>query len=148
MIKTRQPILLVEDNPEDFQAILRAFANAGLTNPIIHCEDGDDALDYLFGRGIYAPPANTSRPGIILLDLNLPGTDGHEVLACLKKSRQLKKIPVIVLTTSNAESDIERCYLAGANSYICKPVDLEGLMHAIQGLKAYWFEIAVFPRED
>ena len=148
MIKSHQPILLIEDNPEDFQAILRAFAKAGLANPIIRCEDGDDALEYLFGRGRYAPPANTPRPGIILLDLNLPGTDGYEVLVSLKKSSRLKKIPVIVLTTSCAENDIEQCYQAGASSYICKPVDLGGLMRAIQGLKEYWFEIAVFPKED
>lgn len=148
MIRSHQPVLLVEDNPEDFQAILRAFAKAGLANPIVRCEDGDDALDYLFGRGKYAPPADTPRPGIILLDLNLPGTDGYEVLISLKKSRRLKKIPVVVLTTSRDEKDIERCYLAGASSYICKPVDLGGLIHAIQGFKKYWFEIAVFPKEE
>lgn len=142
----KQPILMVEDSPEDFYAARRAFEIAGLMNPIIHLENGDDALDYLFQRGAFSPPAKAPKPGIILLDLNLPGLDGHEVLSEIKQSAELKRIPVIVLTTSQDPGDIERCYEAGANSYICKPVDLNGLIAAIQRLKEYWFEIAVFPK--
>jgi two-component system response regulator len=145
-IKTHQPILMVEDSPEDFHATIRAFEKAGLANPIIRCEDGDEALSYLFCHGKFAPPAKAPRPGIILLDLNLPGTDGHEVLVAIKNNAELKKIPVIVLTTSCEKSDIDRCYSAGASSYICKPVDLAGLMGAIQRLKDYWFEIVIFPK--
>lgn len=146
-ISSRQPILMVEDSPEDFHATMRAFRKAGLMNPVIRCEDGEEALDYLFGRGRFAPPAKAPRPGIVLLDLNLPGTDGHEVLETIKKDTQLRKIPVVVLTTSCEECDIERCYSAGASSYICKPVDLNGLMEAVQRMKEYWFEIVVIPKE-
>jgi len=143
-----QPILMVEDSPEDFHTMLRAFQKAGLVNPLVWCEDGDEALEYLFCRGKFAPPAHGPRPGIILLDLNLPGTDGHEVLSVVKSNAELKKIPVIILTTSSAEQDIDRCYAAGASSYICKPVGLENFMQAIQRLKEYWFEIAVFPKGE
>jgi len=143
-----QPILMVEDSPEDCHAMMRAFQKAGLLNPIIRCEDGDEAIEYLFCRGRYAPPAEAPIPGIILLDLNLPGTDGHEVLTTLKSNGRLKKIPVIVLTTSCEKNDIDRCYQAGASSYICKPLDLSGLMNAIQRLKEYWFEIAVIPKGE
>src|SRR5438105_2527750 len=94
------PILLVEDSPEDYQATVRAFQKAGLANPIFRCASGDDALDYLHRRGAYADPGRSPRPGVILLDLNLPGTDGREVLAEVKADARLKAIPVIVLTTS------------------------------------------------
>ncbi|HEV7519056.1 MAG TPA: response regulator, partial [Thermoanaerobaculia bacterium] len=116
-----QPILLVEDSPEDYEATERAFRKSGLKNPIHRCTDGDEALDYLFRRGAYADPARSPRPGIVLLDLNLPGTDGREVLETVKADDSLKQIPVIVLTTSADERDVQACYLAGANSYIQKP---------------------------
>ncbi|MBS1212917.1 MAG: response regulator, partial [Proteobacteria bacterium] len=87
-------------------------------------------------------------PIVILLDLNLPGTDGREVLAEIKQDERLRQIPVVVLTTSSDERDIERCYQMGANSYIKKPVDLEGFMRAIQLLKDYWFEIVILPKQD
>jgi CheY-like chemotaxis protein len=146
-IHSYQPILLIEDSPEDFHAAMRAFQKAGLANPIILCEDGDEALEYLFCRGRFAPPADAPLPGIILLDLNLPGTDGHEVLDAVKKNSRLQKIPVIVLTTSCEAMDIDRCFLEGASSYICKPVDLGGLMNAIRGLKECRFESTVFSKE-
>ncbi len=142
-----QPILLVEDSPEDVEATLRAFERSGLRNSIRHCSDGDEALDYLFRRGAYAPPAEAPRPGIILLDLNLPGTDGREVLEEIKRHDELKQIPVIVLTTSNDERDVAACYRAGANSYVQKPVDLDGFLKAIERLNGYWFEVVILPRE-
>ena len=142
-----QSILLVEDSPEDFEATERAFRRAGLRNPIHRCGDGDEALDYLFRRGRYADPARSPKPGIILLDLNLPGTDGREVLETVKRDEVLRRIPVIVLTTSTDERDIQACYGAGANSYVQKPVDLEGFMQAIERLKGYWFEVVILPRE-
>lgn len=142
-----QPILLVEDSVEDVEATIRALRKAGLANPIHHCADGDEALDYLHQRGRYADQANAPRPGVVLLDLNLPGTDGREVLAEVKTYPLLKRIPIIVLTTSSDERDVHRCYDAGANSYIKKPVDFDGFLEAIRRLTGYWFEVVVLPRE-
>ena len=141
-----QPILLVEDNDEDFEATKRAFGKTGLKNPIFRCEDGDDALDYLFQRGDYTKE-KAPRPGIILLDLNMPGTDGREVLKTIKSDESLKSIPVVVLTTSKDAQDIQDCYASGANSYMHKPVDLHGFFHAIERLANYWFEFVIFPKE-
>jgi two-component system response regulator len=138
-----QPILLVEDSPEDFETTERAFRRSGLKNPIIRCVDGDEALELLFRRGRFA---DAPRPGVILLDLNLPGTDGREVLAEIKADPALKQIPVIVLTTSSDERDVQACYSAGASSYIQKPVDLDGFMQAIERLNDYWFEVVILPR--
>ena len=145
-LKPQQPILIVEDSPEDYEIALRAFQKAGLANPIYRCEDGDDALDYLYRKGRYADPESSPRPGMILLDLNMPGTDGREVLIDIKNDPDLKSIPVIVLTTSNDERDINQCYEAGANSYICKSVEITGFFEAIRRLNDYWFEIVVLPR--
>ncbi len=142
-----QPILLVEDSVEDAEATRRAFTRAGLRNPIHCCPDGDTALDYLHRRGAFADPAAAPRPGIVLLDLNLPGTDGREVLHEIKERPDLRQIPVIVLTTSLDEKDVEACYRMGANSYVQKPVDMDGFMRAIQRLKDYWFEVVVLPRD-
>ena len=139
-------ILLVEDSPEDYEATVRALRRAGLHNPLFRCEDGGQALDFLFQRGAFADPAVAPRPAIILLDLNLPGTDGHEVLRQIKADQHLKTIPVIVLTTSDDERDIQACYRAGANSFVTKPVGLDGLFQAIQRLKDFWFEIVVYPK--
>ena len=140
-----QPILLVEDSPEDFETTQRAFRRSGLKNPILRCADGDEALDFLFHRGSHA---DAPRPGVILLDLNLPGTDGREVLSEIKASDDLKQIPVIVLTTSADERDVQACYQAGASSYIQKPVDVEGFMKAIERLNDYWFEVVILPKGE
>ena len=146
MVTPNQPILLVEDSPEDFEATVRAFNRSGLRNPIVRCEDGDTALDYLHRRGRYAPPEQAPRPGVILLDLNLPGTDGREVLQEIKGTEELRQIPVIVLTTSTDDRDVTACYRAGANSYIQKPVDMDGFIRAIERLNGYWFEVVVLPK--
>jgi CheY-like chemotaxis protein len=146
MISNSQPILLVEDTPEDAEATLRAFKKAGMANPIFHCTDGDDALDYLRQQGKYADPASAPRPGMILLDLNMPGTDGREVLAAIKADESLRQIPVIVLTTSSDERDIQVCYRDGANSYIQKPVDMKGFLESIQRLVDYWYHIVLLPK--
>lgn len=143
-----QPILVVEDSPEDWETTWRAFQRAGLRNPLVRCATGDEALDFLHRRGRYQDPDSSPRPGIILLDLNLPGTDGREVLQEIKAEETLRRIPVIVLTTSCDSRDIEACYGAGANSYIQKPVDLEGLIQAIQRLHDYWFEVVILPKES
>lgn len=147
MISVHQPILIVEDSPEDYETTIRAFTKSGLKNPVHRCEDGEEALDFLFNKGLYSDKRKAPRPGIILLDLNLPGTDGREVLRELKKDESLRKIPVVVLTTSSDPRDIESCYNDGANSYIQKPVNLEGFIKAVQKLKEYWFEIVILPKE-
>jgi len=145
-VRNEQPILLVEDSPEDYEVTVRAFKKASLANPVYRCQDGEEALDFLYQRGAYADAIRAPRPGLILLDLNLPGTDGRQVLAQVKGDPRLRCIPVVVLTTSADERDIESCYRAGANSYIQKPVSLESFLRAIQVLKNYWFEIVLLPR--
>jgi CheY-like chemotaxis protein len=144
-----QLILIVEDNDDDdYIATMRAFKKANLSNPVRRCTNGDQALDYLFQRGEFAATGTAPRPGLILLDLNLPGTDGREVLGIIKAAPELQKIPAIVLTTSNAEQDIEQCYAAGANSYVQKPVDFEGFIRAIARLSEYWLEVAILPKNS
>jgi len=141
-------ILIVEDSDIDYETTIRAFKKSSMANPVQRCEDGEEALDYLFQRNQYSDAESSPRPELILLDLNLPGTDGREVLEELKKDPKLKTIPVIVLTTSSDEKDISNCYQAGANSYINKPVDLQGFFAAIQRLKNFWFEVALLPKQD
>ena len=134
-----QPILIVDDSPDDFEATKRAFSKASLRNEIQHCESGESALAYLRSP-------TTERPGIILLDLNMPGLDGRKTLEIIKKTESLKKIPIVILTTSSDERDVKACYELGANTYIQKPVDFDGLIAAIRRLKEYWFEIALLPK--
>lgn len=144
---TGPPILIVEDSPEDYETTVRAFRRAGLRNPMHHCTTGDEALDFLYRRGPFEAPAEAPRPAIILLDLNLPGTDGRAVLHEIKHARQLARIPVVVLTTSTDRRDVDACYAAGANSYVHKPVDLDGFMRAIQRLSDYWFDVVILPKD-
>ena len=143
-----QPILLVEDSPEDYETTRRAFEKSGLRNRLFRCADGDEALDYLNQRGIYLDARTAPRPGVILLDLNLPGRDGRDVLEEIKSNETLSSIPVIVLTTSADERDVNACYRAGANSYIQKPVNLEGFIHAVQRLHDFWFEVVILPKKE
>jgi two-component system response regulator len=134
-----QPILIVEDSEDDFEATIRAFKRANLKNPVQWASSGHEALDML-GK-------MPTRPGLILLDLNMPGLDGRKTLEAIKSNPHWRKIPVVILTTSGDERDIEGCYALGANTYVQKPVDLDGLFAAIQRLKEYWFEIAILPLE-
>lgn len=142
----KRTILIVEDSNEDFEFTVLALRKSGLHNSIKRCVSGDDALDYLFRRGNYTEPASAPEPNVILLDLNLPGVDGRDVLDTIKKDPKLRVIPVIVLTTSSDLVDIEECYAHGANSYVQKPVDFEGLIKAITRLKEYWFEVVILPK--
>ena len=135
-----QPILIVEDSPDDFEATKRAFTKANLRNSIHRAESGEEALSFLRDEA-------NPRPGIILLDLNMPGLDGRKTLEIIKQTRALQSIPVVILTTSNDERDVEACYKLGANTYIQKPVDFDGLIAAIRRLKEYWFEIAILPKD-
>lgn len=141
-------ILIVEDSPEDFHVTERAFQKAKLKNTLMHCDNGDDAIDYVFQRGAYADPASAPRPNVILLDLNLPGTDGREVLRKIKSHPTYKKIPIIILTTSNDEKDIKACYELGANSYVQKPVNLSSFLEAIQRLHDYWLSVSILPSDE
>lgn len=140
-----QPLLAVEDSDEDFEAFGRMLQKASIPNPIYRCTDGDEALDFLYHTGQYVDSVTAPRPGIILLDLNLPGTDGRQVLEQIKQDKDLKSIPVVVFTTSSNPKDIEVCYQYGVNGYILKPIDIKQLMRTIQVLIDYWFEAVVLP---
>ncbi len=141
-----QAILIVEDSPEDYEATSRALRNSPLAAPTFHCQDGDEALDFLHRRGPFSDPQRAPRPTLILLDLNLPGTDGRELLRQIKSEPELQAIPVVVLTTSSDYRDVDACYSAGANSYIQKPVDLTGFFQSIAKMAEYWFRVALIPR--
>jgi CheY-like chemotaxis protein len=143
-----QPLLLVEDSDEDFEAFGRIMRKSAVTHPIYRCSDGDEALDFLYKTGEYANFTQTPRPAIIVLDLNLPGTDGREVLAQIKQDEDLKTIPVVVFTTSSNPKDIDICYRYGVNGYIIKPIDVTKLTRNIQILIDYWFEAVVLPERD
>ena len=135
-------ILLVEDNPADAKLTKIAFDRIRLVNELYVAKDGIDALAYLRKDGEYAEAV---RPDLILLDLNLPKKDGRQVLAEIKSDERLKAIPVVILTTSNEEKDILDTYTNHANSYITKPVDLEGFIRVIQGIEEFWFTIVKLP---
>jgi CheY-like chemotaxis protein len=142
-----QPLLIIEDSDEDFEAFGRIMQKLAVANPIYRCIDGDDALDYLNHDGEYAD-LDAPRPAIIVLDLNLPGTDGREVLEQIKQDEDLKIIPIVVFTTSSNPKDVEVCYRYGVNGYIIKPMDVKKLKHTIQILIQYWFEVVVLPNSS
>lgn len=135
-------ILLVEDNPGDQELTRQAFKRGRLYNRLDIVEDGEQAMAYLHGR---PPFEGYARPDLILLDLNLPRKDGREVLAEIKQDPQLKVIPVIVLTTSEADSDVMRSYELNANSYMTKPVDFDNFVTSIQTLESFWFTVVKLP---
>lgn len=131
-------ILLVEDNPRDAELTLRAFKKNNLTNKIFVVKDGKKALDFIFSTGSYAHRKAEEKPKMILLDLKLPKIDGLEVLRKIKSDEQTKVIPVIVLTSSEEESDIVESYKLGVNSYIVKPVDFDKFVKSVSQLGLYW----------
>jgi CheY-like chemotaxis protein len=137
-----RPILVVEDSPEDFEVLQRAFRKAEILLPLLRCVDGDDALDFLYVRGDYTPET-APPPALVVLDLNMPGTDGFGVLERIKTDDALMQIPTVVLSTSRSEEDVRRAYKSGANSYISKPVDMSGYVRMAELLKSYWFECSV-----
>jgi CheY-like chemotaxis protein len=138
-------ILIAEDDEEDRQLIKEALATSRLVNDVRFVEDGEELLDYLYRRGKYGEPESAPRPGLILLDLNMPKKDGREVLQELKADPALRALPVVVLTTSDAEEDIQHCYELGASSYITKPVRFAGLLKAMQALTQYWLAVVELP---
>ncbi|MDP2388155.1 MAG: response regulator [Bacteroidota bacterium] len=131
-------ILLVEDNTGDAELTIRALRKSNMANKLVHLENGADALDYIFAEGIYAHRNMDNLPRVILLDLNMPKINGIEVLQKIKSDERTKKIPVVVLTSSKEDPDIERCYELGVNSYIVKPVEFEKFMKAVGELGLYW----------
>jgi CheY-like chemotaxis protein len=139
-----KPILVVEDSVEDFTALGRAFRKHALANPVLRCEDGDQALEYLQGYG-KRPGWPQLLPAFVLLDLNLPGTDGRAVLHAVKQDPQLRSIPVIIFSTSTNSRDIEECYRLGANSYMTKPIEYATLEEKTQLLMRYWLNTAELP---
>jgi CheY-like chemotaxis protein len=149
MRETGKPttILLADDDEEDRMLACDALAESRLPNEISCVTDGEDLMDYLHRRGQYAPPAEAPRPGLILLDLNMPKKDGREALREIKSDSALRQIPVVVLTTSKSDEDIYNSYDSGASSFITKPVTFEGLVEVMKGLGRYWFEIVELPRE-
>jgi CheY-like chemotaxis protein len=140
-------ILLADDDPDDRMMARDALEESRLSNPLVTVEDGEELLEYLQAKGRYAGMVN-NRPGIILLDLNMPRMDGREALAEIKRDPDLRRIPVIVLTTSKADEDIVRTYDLGVNSFITKPVTFEQLVDVMSGLGKYWLEIVELPDVD
>ena len=144
-MKDHKPLLIVEDSDEDFAALTRTIAKANIHNSIYRCEDGEDALEFLCHEGEYQDTQLYPRPALILLDLNLPGTDGREVLDSLKQDTKLKSIPVIVLTTSSNPKDIESCYYHGVSGYLVKPMNTNKLSQLVNTFLQYWFKAVELP---
>ena len=148
--KTGEPlhILLVEDNGAHAELVIRGMRDQPVINKIHHVSDGEKALDYLFGRGAYADPVQNPPPHFVLLDLRLPRVDGLEVLRTIKTTPSLLRIPVIILTSSDAEDDIAKSYDYHANSYIVKPLDFKTLTKLVKELGLYWLGWNANPRGD
>ena len=138
-------ILLADDDEDDRMMGREALEESKLANDLHMVEDGEELLDYLYRRGRYSDPATSPRPGLILLDLNMPRKDGREALKEIKADPELRQIPVVVLTTSKAEEDIFRTYDLGVNSFITKPVSFDGLVQVMKSLAHYWFTIVKLP---
>src|SRR6188474_1661757 len=138
-------ILLADDDEEDRMLAADAMRESRVANDLRFVEDGEELLDYLYKRGSYSGPDAAPTPGLILLDLNMPRKDGREALREIKADPDLRRIPVVVLTTSKAEEDIYRTYDLGANSFITKPVTFAGLAEAMKVMARYWFEIVELP---
>lgn len=141
-------ILMADDDADDRELTREAVAESRLRNDLRFVEDGEELLDYLHRRGKYATPASSPRPGLILLDLNMPRMDGREALRAIKACPNLRQIPVVVLTTSRAEEDIFASYDTGASSFITKPVTFASLVETIKALGRYWLEIVDLPEAE
>ena len=148
MMNNKKPItvLLAEDDADDRLTVREAFVEARLLNDMRYVVDGQDLMDYLLHEGKYTAPGAAPRPGIILLDFNMPKKDGREALREIKAHPDLRRIPVVVLTTSKAEEDVFRSYDLGASSFITKPVTFSSMVETIKVLGEYWFEIVELPK--
>lgn len=144
--KDNKPLLVIEDSDEDYTALARMMSKANIPNPVYRCEDGEEALDFLYHQGEYADYKQAPRPALIVLDLNLPGTDGREVLATLKQDNDLKMIPVVILSTSSNPKDIDACYYQGVSGYMVKPMDTRLLDRLVRNFLEYWFHTVEIPQ--
>ena len=138
-------ILMADDDSEDQMLVRNAWQKSRLSNDLRFVDDGEQLMDYLYRRGAYADPIDSPRPGVILLDLNMPKKDGYEALEEIKNDPGLRRIPVVVLTSSKAEEDIICSYNLGVSGFITKPVTFGGLVDAIEALGRYWIEIVELP---
>jgi len=138
-------ILLVEDNPGDVGLAREALRDSKVSNLLHVARDGVEAMDFLKRRGAFA---DASRPDLVLLDLNLPRKNGHEVLAEIKSDPDLRRIPVVILTTSKEETDIAKSYDHHANCYITKPIDLGAFLSVVREIESFWLTIVTLPHED
>jgi CheY-like chemotaxis protein len=141
-------ILMADDDDDDFLLTQKALKQSKLLNTLVRVKDGEELIDYLHGKGELAETSSFDRPGVILLDLNMPKKDGREALKEIKSDPDLRDIPVVVFTTSKAEEDIYKSYQLGVNSFITKPVTFEGLIQVMQALGKYWFEIVELPSSN
>ena len=150
MNRPRKPItiLMADDDPDDRMLTREAFEENRLMNDLRFVEDGEELMDYLYRRGKFVDPRESPRPGVILLDLNMPRKDGREALKEIRADADLRRIPIVVLTTSKAEEDILRSYEIGANSFITKPVTFDGLVAVVNSLNKYWVEIVELPPQS
>jgi CheY-like chemotaxis protein len=140
-----EPLLVVEDSNADFNMLKRVLRQMNVQGPIHRCQTGDETLDLLTPTEPSQGSAERIQPGIILLDLNLPGTDGRVVLTRLKQDQTFTKIPIVVLTTSSAQSDIDYCYRHGANGYLVKPVGKDAFQRMMQAFVDYWLRVNTSP---
>jgi len=138
-------ILMADDDDDDRLLAQDALSESQLEGDLHFVENGEDLMDYLWRRGKYGPPADAPRPGLILLDLNMPRKDGREALREIKADPELRRIPVVVLTTSKADTDIGAIYELGANSFISKPFQFEALVNVMKVLGQYWFKTVELP---
>ena len=146
--RSKPVIILMADDDEDDRLFTRdALAENRIINDLYFVEDGEDLMDYLYQRGDYSEAGVAPHPTLILLDLNMPRKDGREALEEIKNDPELRRIPIVVLTTSKAEEDILKTYDLGVNSFITKPVDFQSMVHIMKTLGTYWFEIVHLPDE-
>lgn len=145
-LDTGVEILLVEDNPQDAEITIRALRKRNLSNHLVHVKDGQAALDWLFGTGVYAGRDVNQQPKIIMLDIKLPKVDGLDVLRAIRADERTLRVPVVMLTSSREEQDIVRSYKLGVNSYIVKPVDFESFSRAVAEVGYYWLFLNEEPK--
>lgn len=138
-------VLLVEDNPNDAEMAMRAFKKSNFSNRIVHVQDGEEALDFIYARGRFSEMEGANRPKIILLDLKLPKVGGLEVLKTIKSDPAKKSIPIVVLTSSKEEKDMIESYQLGVNSYLVKPVNFEKFVESIKDVGLYWLLLNQLP---
>ena len=144
----KTPILVVEDSDEDFATLMRIFRKLDVVQPVTRCVNAGDCLDYLHATGRHSGRQKEALPALVLLDLNLPGMDGHGVLRHVKATLPLKRLPVVIITTSSNPKDIQQCYDEGASSYLIKPVDYATFEQTIRRLVEYWFHAVQLPSPD